>query len=99
MAVGVSVIGECDVKFITHLDQACHGEGRGTIHADFSIPICRHESKSWIDQIVDDGRLNSIAIDDRLPKMNSSAAQRSIPIFTPEDFISARFTMLPRSDT
>ena len=76
MPVRIGVIGKGDVKLVAHLDEARHGERRGTIHSDFSVPICRHETEGGVDRVVHDRSVDPVALDNRLPEVNGSAAQR-----------------------
>ena len=36
----------------------------------------RHEAEGRIDRVVDDGRVEAVALDDRLPVMHAGAAER-----------------------
>ena len=76
MPVRIGVIGKGDVKLVAHLDEARHGERRGTIHPYFSVPIRRHEAEGRIDRVVHDRSVDPVALDNRLPEVNGSAAQR-----------------------
>ena len=57
VAVRVGVVGESDVEFVAHADQARHREWRGTIHPDLAVPIRGHEAEGRIDGVVDDSAL------------------------------------------
>ncbi len=75
MAVGVGVVGEGDVEPVVHGDQAGHGVGRRAVHADLAVPVDRHEAEGRVDGVIDHRRSNPIALDDRLPVVDSGAAQ------------------------
>ena len=81
VAVGVGVVGKGDVESVAHRNQARHRERRGTIHADFSIPVRRHEPERRIDGVVHNCRIDSVMLDQRLPVMNGGAAERIDPDF------------------
>ncbi len=76
VAIVVGVVGECDIEAILHLDQPRHRIRRRAIHPDLAVPIHAHETKSRIDGIVHDRRLDPIALDDRSPVVHARAAER-----------------------
>ena len=79
MPVGVRVIGEGDVEFVLQRDQPLHRIGRRTVHPDIAVPVHRHETECRIDGVVHDRCVNPVTLDQRLPILNSSAAERIDP--------------------
>ncbi len=65
VAVGVGVVGEGDVEPVLHRDQPGHRIGRGAVHADLAVPVRRHEGEGRVERLVDDGRVQAVALDDR----------------------------------
>ncbi len=74
--VGIGIVGKGDVEFVVHPDQAGHRIGRRTIHPDLAVPVGGHEPERRIDGIVHDRGVDAVMFDDRLPEMNSRAAER-----------------------
>ena len=75
VAVVVRVAGKGDIEFIFEGDQRLHGIRRRRIHADPSIPVERHKRESRIDDLVDDLKIQPIALSDGLPIVNTRAAE------------------------
>ena len=76
MPIGVCVIGEGNIKFILERYQSLHGVGRRAIHADFPIPIDRHEAEGRIDRSVHDCGVELVALDNWLPVVHCRTAER-----------------------
>lgn len=75
VAVVIGVAGPGDIEFVLQRDEAGHGIGRGAIHADFAVPIERHEAEGGIDEFVDDGEVETVVFGDARPVSDTSAAE------------------------
>jgi hypothetical protein len=74
--IGVGVVGKGDVELVARADQPRHRIGRRAVHPDLAVPVHRHEAERRVDRVADDGSIEAIALDDRLPVAHARAAQR-----------------------
>ena len=75
MPVMVGIACEGDLELILQADQALHRIRRGGVHADLTVPIHRHETEGGINGLVDDREVQPVAIGNRLPVMDTGAAE------------------------
>ena len=76
MPIMVRITSERDVVTVLQTDQALHGIARRRIHANFPVPIERHEAEGWIDNIIHHVEIEPVIIGNRAPVVNSCAAER-----------------------
>ena len=76
MPVGVGIVRERHLVLIFQSDKPGHGIRAGTIHADLTVVIDRHERKRRVNDWIDDDDVESVSGVDRLPIGPRGSAQR-----------------------
>src|SRR5437773_10999853 len=75
--IGIGVAGERYVESLLEANHTCHRIHRRRVHADLAVPIDGHEAEGWIDDVVHDLHVESVAVADGVPISHAGAAQRS----------------------
>ena len=57
-------------------DQRRHRVRRRAVHADLAVPVERHEPPRRVDERVDDGEVEAVALGDRRPVVDARPAER-----------------------
>ncbi len=76
VAVMVGIAGERDVVFVLQADQPLHRVPRRRVHADLAVPVHRHERELRVDHRAHHGKVELVAVGDRLPVMHAGTTQR-----------------------
>src|SRR5262245_1593137 len=76
MPVGVWIISECDAVFVFESDESGHRIWAGTVHANHSVVIDRHERECRVKGRVDDSNVQLVFGVDWLPVGARSASKR-----------------------
>src|SRR5215471_11742100 len=76
VSIGIGVAGKSDVESLFEADHACHRIYRRRVHPDLAVPIDGHEAEGWIDGVIHDFQIESVAVADGVPVSNARAAQR-----------------------
>ena len=74
--VMISVTRHGHIKLVFQIDQGLHGVLGGRIHADLAIPVQSHEAEGGIDLIIDQRKIQAVALRDRRPVVHAGPAQR-----------------------
>src|SRR5262245_48021630 len=73
--IGIGVAGERYVESLLEANHTCHRIHRRRVHADLAVPIDGHEAEGWIDDVVHDLHVESVALADSVPISHAGAAQ------------------------
>ena len=79
MPVMIRITSKGNVETVLQIDQASHGVGGRWVHANFAIPVNRHETECWIDHFVFHNKIQPETVCYCRPVMNSGAAKRIDP--------------------
>ena len=75
VAVGVGVVARGHCVLVAPPDQRRHGVRRRAVHPDLAVPVERHEPPGRVDQRVDDGQVEAVALGDGGPVVDAGPAQ------------------------
>ena len=67
MPVKIGIVAERDIEPVFQPDKTCHGVRRRAIHADFAVPVERHERKGRVEDRIDHLDVEPVPVRNRLP--------------------------------
>ena len=76
VTVRVGVVARGDVMGGALRDEVGHRRGGGAVHPDLAVPVQRHEPPRRVDERVDDGEVEPVALTDRTPVVDRGPAER-----------------------
>ena len=65
-----------DDALLNDLESSRTGEMQDIVHADFPVPVQRHEGPAWIHCFIDDGEVEAVTFADCSPVVHCSSTQR-----------------------
>ena len=76
VAVRVGVVAGGDVVLVALVDERGHGRRGGAVHPDLAVPVQGHEPPGRVDERVDHGQVEVVAVGDLTPVGDAGPTQR-----------------------
>ena len=79
VAVRVRVTGKSQIEAVAHPKQAAHDIGRGTVHPDLAVLVTGDKTERGINDLVDHGQAQLVALGYGFPQREAGTPQRIDP--------------------